>query len=163
MSTYLSLFSWHDEDFKDKYRACVHEAGHAVVAVYSAAANPERVRVWPEDGGWRGATEKNNPRLDDDEGRVGEITGGYGGSQAEQIVLGRDNLAAKQGDEAQIRRMLRDAGIPSDDWRKLMVAASVQANTIASTYQGAIEAVADHLMEHGSAESEADLLAIIRG
>ncbi len=146
---------------ENKRRACVHEAGHAVLAVKSDASNPERVWIEEEDGVWLGRTWKPNPNLSPGEGLVGEVIAGWGGCQAEEVVCPPYNRVAAAKDEATIDDMLRAAAAPVADWSKIKLPAKVRANDLAGQYEVAIEAVADHLEEHGSIDGESKLIQII--
>ena len=148
----------HDEE---KRRACVHEAGHAVLGVKSEASNPERVWIEERDGRWLGRTYKPNPNLDNDEGLAGELTAAWGGCQAEEVVCPPYNRIAASKDQAEIEKMLVAAGIPEAEWSESKLLAKVRANYLVGQYQVAVEAVAFELEQHERIDSESDLRKII--
>ena len=146
---------------ENKRRACVHEAGHAVLSIKSEASNPGRVWIEEIDGVWLGRTWKPDPFLTPGEALVSEIISGWGGCQAEEVVCPPYNPEAAAKDEAEMDAMLRAAEIPVADWCEIKLRAKVRANDLAGQYEVAIEAVAAHLEEHESIDSESELIAIV--
>ena len=123
----------------DKYRACVHEAGHAVLASKSDAANPERVWVAQKERTWVGVTYKSNPNLEEPDGLQAEIVAAWGGCQAEEVVLGSCNAVAASNDEALIERMLLLSAVPAANWPDIKMLARVSANELTGQYRLADE------------------------
>lgn len=85
--------TWVKEE--ERYRACVHEAGHVVVA--SELELPVKLTVVPKKGYQKGTTafdssDKGAPKISDLENK---ISAAYGGEVAEEIVFGERKLGSK--------------------------------------------------------------------